>query len=181
MINLILRLVIGFVLALICFGVALKYMHVPPDKYLPAPMVYANATAKTIGVVTKTEDLGYGDHWWAGTGDQYFVDYAFQPVKTVNEPDGQVKKFWLPQWYTGSVRVSQPTYSAWDGMIQKAPKPPIQIIYDPMNPAINGIQGTIGTYSRYAGWFGVWLIYLGGLLAVAIIFEEIMKRWMPSE
>lgn len=181
MINLILRLVIGFILALICFGVTLNYLHVPPDKYLPAPILYSNATAKGVGVVTKAEDLGYGNHWWSGTGDEYYVDYAFQPTKTIQEPNGGVKKFWLPQWYTGSVRVDQTTYDNWNDMIQKEPKPPIQVVYDPLNPAINGVQGSQGKYSRYAGWFGIWLLYFGGLLAVAIIFEEILKRWMPSE
>ena len=181
MINLILRLVIGFILALVCFGVTLNFLHVPPDKYLPAPVVYTNATAKAVGVVTKTEDLGYGNHWWSGTGDEYYVDYAFQPIKTVDEPNGTVKKFWLPQWYNGSVRVDSATYNTWDGLLKSEDKPPIQVIYDPMNPAINGVQGTQGVYSRYDGWFGIWLLYFAGLFAVAIIFGEIFKRWMPSE
>lgn len=181
MLNLILRLVIGFILATICLGVVLNYMHIPPDKYLPAPLVYNNVTSKTVGLVTGTEDLGYGDHWWSGTDEEYYVDYTFQPVKKVKEPDGRVKEFIGPQWYRGSVRIDQLTYQNWNTELKTQPKQPIQVVYDPLNPAVNGVLGTQGVYSRFDGFMGVWLLYFAGLIAVTIIFEEILKRWMPSE
>ncbi|HEX5322957.1 MAG TPA: hypothetical protein VFW40_04165 [Capsulimonadaceae bacterium] len=181
MTNLIIRLFLGLVLASLVMSGILHYLKVPADRYMPPPMMYNNATASAVGVVTKTEDLGYTDHWWAGMDEEYYVDYTFQPTTKVTEPNGKVKSFLGPGFYSGSVRISQDDYHKWNKSLDGGAKPPIIVNYDPNNPSINAVANTQGVFSRSSGLLGLWLLYLLGLLALAVIFEELLKRWIRSE
>lgn len=181
MTNLIIRLFIGLILASILMGVVLNYLKVPQDVYLPAPMSYSAATSKTVGVVTKTEDLGYTDHWWAGMDEEYYVDYTFQPTTKVTGPNGKVKSVIGPGYWSNSVRISQIDYDDWNKTLKDNQKPPIEVNYDPLNPSINGVASTEGVFGRSSGLMGIWILYFIGLIIVAVLIGEALKRWIKSE
>jgi hypothetical protein len=181
MTNLFIRIFIGLILASLLIGGVLHYLKVPNDKYFPPPMMFPYATAKAVGIVTKTEDLGYTDHWWAGMDEEYYVDYTFQPSTKVQEPNGKVKTFLGPGYYSNSVRISQTDYDDWNKTLKTNPKPPIEVNYDPLNPSVNGVPNTLGLFGRSSGWLGIWIVYFIGLILVAILIGEALKRWIKSE
>jgi hypothetical protein len=178
--GIILKLLAGLILAVLAMGAALHYLHVPYDRYFPPPTLYVNATAKGDGVATGVEELPYMSHWWASTDDELYLDYSFPTVQKILKPNGQTAITFGPT-YSGMVRITEGDREKWESQIKDMGKVPIEVFYDPNNPVINYVPGTLGVYNRSAGIMGTWLLYVLGLAALTWIFYELIRRIRPGD
>jgi hypothetical protein len=175
----VIRLFIGLVVSVLLFLGGLHLAKVAPDRYMPPPMEYLRVTTPGEATVTGTEDRGYGDHFWAGTEEWYFVDFTFQATPLAWDPTGKAVKTvtaGTPPTYNASVRITEDDYRK-----KYQPGQTIDIYYDPYNPEINGIEGSLGGFSRGLGYWAGYLLYVLGIVALALVLSEVAKKWLPSE
>lgn len=153
-------------------GLLLPLVGIPRAQLLPPPLVYANASGKGSGIVTKK-------HWRPTAnpfhvGDKvYLVDYAFKakaPAMLGAKGAGVVQR------YTGTIKVDQEVHDRTElGSV-------VQVKYEPSYPVISGINqpgfgrnGAQGSGLLTAWWLWLFLAFLIGYL-IAPFLERIMLR-----
>ena len=169
--SLIPRLVVCYTVALLSLIGLIRYQKWPPERYTPPPLLYQNATKQTRGVITGFEVKNLGDHLFEGSDTFYFEDYKFQPyVKTV-DAEGDTIVHLSPTTYTGAVRIQNQVI---EGM---GPKVGDEVIvkYDPIDPDINGVPGTLGVWSKTTGYINPYAWYYVGVLVLGFVLQEIVR------
>jgi len=91
MMNAVLRLFIGLVVAVLLFVGFLNLTHLRRDAYMPPSACLDDIDSVGPGTVTGVFERGYGDHWWAGVDYRWYVGYTFTPADPEIQPDGTVK------------------------------------------------------------------------------------------
>ncbi len=167
--SLVPRLIISIMLTFLIFVGYVKYFNVPPDRYLPPPMLYKNCTEKTQGVITDKHVAPYGEHLMEGSDDQYYVLYKFQGFRHERDAQGRLDTIPDPTWYTGAVRVQHVIF---DGITAGEA---VDVVFDPDNPNINGAPDSLTYWSKSTGWINPYLWYWLAMLAAVYIFQEILK------
>jgi hypothetical protein len=169
----ILRFLIGYVIASILMGLLLPKVGIPRAQLLPPALVYANATGKGSGVVTKK-------HWRPTAnpfhvGDKvYLVSYAFKakaPVLLGTTGGGKIER------YTGTVKVEQEVHDRMQiGDV-------VQIKYDPTYPVISGINqpGFGRSGAQGSGLFSAWWLWMFLALLIGYLIAPFLERFMLRE
>ena len=165
----IIRFIIGLALSLVIVPVILPFCGVPRSQYLPPQWVYAQATGKTKGVVLSERYAVSNNPFQVGVR-LFYIDYVF----LAKPPSGPIKK---PQHYYGEVQVDKATYDAVN------PNQTAPIKYEVTNPNVNGIDiPTVGEGCNPANnILGPWLIWLGVVFALAVVFLLIFDRMGDKE
>jgi hypothetical protein len=165
------RVILSFFLALLVIFGYIHYKMIPIDDILPPPMFYNDLTADTIGYVTGTEDEPYSDHLMEGTDTFYFVDYKYQAYARHVGPDGKAVLDPQAQWYQTKVRIDLLPYDS--GKIQ--PGQEIEVKFDPYNPAISSVPGTLGVYAANTGYLNPYLWWIPIVIVVTYVIQEIIR------
>jgi hypothetical protein len=154
-------------------GVLLPFAGIPRAQLLPPALVYANATGKGSGVVTKR-------HWRPTAnpfhvGDKvYLIDYAFKakaPAILGTTGAGTYQR------YTGTVKVEQEVHD------RTAIGSVVPIKYEPTYPVISGINqpGFGRSGAQGSGLFSAWWLWMVLALVVGYMIAPLLERIMLRE
>jgi hypothetical protein len=169
----VLRFIIGYIIAAVLMGLLLPSVGIPRAQLLPPAIVYANASAKGTGVVTKR-------HWRPTAnpfhvGDKvYLISYAFKakaPAILGTKGAGTV------QQYTGTVKVDQSVHDA------VALGNVVKVKYDPTYPVISGIDqpGFGRNGAQGSGLFSAWWLWMFLALVIGYMIAPFLERIMLRE
>lgn len=173
--NVMLRLFIGLVVSVLVFIGIVHFAHIPSDRFLPPSACYDDITKQATATVTSTHERGYSDHWWAGVDYRWYADYTFTPEVAQTGPGGTVT-YVQGSPVSDEIQISDDWYK----YLQNAQNNQITVSYDPFNPSINGVHGTVGRFSKSCGWLSPWLWYPIGVIVGMILIGEVLKRWIKQ-
>ena len=137
--------------ALLLEGLVLHFMGITVDRIVPPIAAYQRATAQTTGYVTGKFKIDNSAMFW-NNSDQWAVQYKFQPDVLQKDAKGAEKPVASTTYYNNSVMVDQGSFKGTEN------GEAITVKYDPDNPLINSVPGTVGVMSRSCGWLGIWLL-----------------------
>jgi hypothetical protein len=163
------RVLLSFFVCLLVFFGILHYFKEPPEAYLPPPSLYNNATYQVIGYITGKETKDLGDHLLEGSDTFYYADYEFRPYVYVADKHGKPTISYDANWYTGAVRIDETTYRN----IEK--EQTVLVHFDPVDPNINGVKGTLGVWSRTTGYMNKYLWWYIGLIVATYLLQEAIR------
>ncbi len=165
-----LRTIIAFIVAVIAFVVIIKVRNLPRESYYAPPALYQYATSQAYGKIIGTAEEGFSGHLLSGPSIFDYITYRFQPPsQRVTLPDGTKMHVDYPEPYLGRVRVDTFTNGNYD--VGKY----VVVAYDPIDPKINGVPGTVGVWNTAAGYLNPYLWWYVGILAATFILQEIMR------
>jgi hypothetical protein len=164
----VLRWFVAIIAALILEGGALHFLGIAADRIVPPPAAYQRATAEATGTVTGKVKLDNATMFW-NSQDQWAIQYTFHPAVMQPNAKGVLKPVESPTPVSDSVLVDQAMYTA-----TKADQT-FLVKYDPDNPIINSVPGTLGVMSRSCGWLGIWLMYPGIFIVLAFVIEASLR------
>ena len=164
------RVLIALVVTVIAFVVYIKVSNVPPERYMAPPTLYQRATAQTYARITSTNVEGFSGHLLSGPSLFDYINYTFQPKsRKVTLPDGTQQHMDYPEPYTGKVHVD--SLDSGNYAVGKY----VVVNYDPIDPKINGVQGTVGLWSTGAGYLNPYLWWYVGIFVIVVVLQEIMR------
>jgi hypothetical protein len=163
------RVFVSLLIAILFMGIAIHYLQIPLDTIIPPPLLYKNCVGQTTGTATAVVTKGYDEHMLQGDGDWYYIDYTYQAVHHTIGLHGRVVVTVDPKVYQGEVRVTPDV----------APKvqagQTFPVVFDPYNPAVSGVPGTLGVWSTNTGWWNPYLWWILGLVVATYIIQEIIR------
>ncbi len=165
------RYVLSFVLAVVIFIGVLHFMKIPRDRLLPPPKLYDDCTATAIGWVTGSREEGTQNHILEGTDTFYYELYKFapRPPEEAGVKPSKAEPSTPVTWVNGAVRVTGQSFQSISAGQQ------IKVLYDPYNPNINGVPGTLGVWSRTTGLFNPYLWWYVGLIVLTLVLQEAIR------
>ena len=165
-----LRVLIAFVISVIAFVVIIKVRNVPRESYYAPPALYQNATAKVYAKIIGTSEEGFSGHLLSGPSIFDYATYRFQPPpQKITLPDGTKMHKDYPMPFLGKVRIgslSDSTYNVGKYVL---------VAYDPIDPTINGLSGSVDAWNTAAGYLNPYLWWYVGILVLTFIFQEIIR------
>ncbi len=165
-----LRYLIALIVSVVAFVVVIKVRNVPQESYYAPPAIYQNATAKAYGKVIGTAEEGFSGHLLSGPSIFDYATYRFQPPsQRVTLPDGTKMHKDYPAPILGRVRVATLNDGTYD--VGKY----VIVAYDPIDPTINGVPGTVGVWNTSAGYLNPYLWWYVGIVVLTITLQEIIR------
>jgi hypothetical protein len=150
-------------------------MNIPKDRFLPPSVSFGNMDQVATGAVDKAIESPYANHWWDGNSDfEYYLDYHFEPLTAVTQPDGKVQLVKQGNTQAGRIKISRDQYE------KTVAGTPVTVSYDPYNPLLNGVHGT-GEINVSASIISGWLLYVLGFIATTVLVGEICKKWIVPD
>jgi len=167
----IIRFFIGLVVALVIVPLVLPLVGVPRSHFLPPGWVYAQAKGQASGMVLSERYSMSNDPFQVGL-KLFFIKYVFLAKPPTPAPDG--KKY---EHYYGEVQVDKDMYD------KANPGQAAPIKYELTYPDINGIdyEGAGLGCNGPNNILGPWLIWIGLILVVAVVFLLIFERMGSKE
>jgi hypothetical protein len=163
------RWLLSLVVAFLAFIGLVRYENWPAETYTPPPMLYQNATAKATGYITGNDVKYLSDHLLEGSDQFYYEKYEFSPHIHVVDKHGKTHVEISPTKYDGEVRIED-----W-GNTPPVAGSEIEVNYDPIDPHINGVPGTLGVWSKTTGYLNPYLWYYIGILVFAFVLQETIR------
>ena len=169
----VLRFIIGYIIAAVVMGLLLPFANIPRAQLLPPALVYANASGKGSGVITKKRWRETSNPFHVGD-KVYLIDYAFKakaPILLGAKGAGTI------QQYTGTVKVEQDVHD------RMAVGSVVPIKYEPTYPVISGInQAGFGrSGAQGIGLFTAWWLWMFLTLVIGYMIAPFLERFMLRE